>query len=84
MSYPAVLECKKPATPDHGSLESLDVRVGGQALFHCDPGFTLKGIHMATCLHDGSWSTPLPYCGKRLIEQHIKTIATVCEESSYY
>ncbi|KAI5626934.1 inactive serine protease PAMR1-like [Silurus asotus] len=57
-----VLECKKPAPPDHGTLESLDVRVGGQAVFRCDLGFTLKGFHMATCLLDGSWSTPLPYC----------------------
>ncbi|KAF7702185.1 inactive serine protease PAMR1 [Silurus meridionalis] len=57
-----VLECKKPAPPDHGTVESLDVRVGGQAVFRCDLGFTLKGFHMATCLLDGSWSTPLPYC----------------------
>ncbi|XP_060742721.1 inactive serine protease PAMR1 [Tachysurus vachellii] len=57
-----VLECKSPGPPDHGSVESLDVRVGGQALFRCDPGFMLKGFYMATCLLDGSWSTPMPYC----------------------
>lgn len=65
MFHPAVLECKKPALPEHGSLESLDMRVGGQALYRCDPGFTLKGFHMATCLLDGSWSTSVPYCGKK-------------------
>lgn len=68
VSHLTVLECKGPVPPDHGSVESLDVRVGGQALFRCDPGFTLKGFYMATCLLDGSWSTPIPYCGKQLVE----------------
>ncbi|XP_053333907.1 inactive serine protease PAMR1 [Clarias gariepinus] len=57
-----VLECKRPMAPDHGAVSSLDVRVGGQAVFVCDPGFTLKGFHMATCLLDGSWSRSIPYC----------------------
>ncbi|XP_072526077.1 inactive serine protease PAMR1 isoform X2 [Salminus brasiliensis] len=57
-----VLECKRPAVPESGSMESLDVRVGGQALFRCDAGFTLKGFRMSTCLLDGSWSTPTPLC----------------------
>ncbi|KAL7868058.1 hypothetical protein SRHO_G00094420 [Serrasalmus rhombeus] len=59
-----VLECKRPAVPEHGFMESLDVRVGGQALFRCDPGFTLKGSRMSTCLLDGSWSTQTPQCEK--------------------
>ncbi|KAG9281076.1 inactive serine protease PAMR1 isoform X2 [Astyanax mexicanus] len=57
-----VLECKRPPMPEHGSMESLDVRVGGQALFRCDAGFSLKGFRMSTCRLDGSWTTPTPLC----------------------
>lgn len=59
-----MLECRKPLSPAHGTMEYLDVRVGGHALFHCDPGYTLQGFQMATCLLDGSWSTPTPQCGE--------------------
>lgn len=71
MCHPTVLECKRPMAPDHGAVSSLDVRVGGQAVFVCDPGFTLKGFHMATCLLDGSWSRSIPYCGKQLVRHNI-------------
>ncbi|XP_058622467.1 inactive serine protease PAMR1 isoform X3 [Onychostoma macrolepis] len=57
-----VLECRRPLVPAHGTIEHLDVRVGGHAVFQCDPGYTLKGFRMATCLLDGSWSTPSPQC----------------------
>ncbi|XP_043090442.1 inactive serine protease PAMR1 isoform X2 [Puntigrus tetrazona] len=57
-----VLECRRPLLPVHGTTEHLDVRVGGHAVFQCDPGYTLKGFRMATCLLDGSWSTPSPKC----------------------
>ncbi|XP_042609241.1 inactive serine protease PAMR1 isoform X4 [Cyprinus carpio] len=57
-----VLECRRPLVPAHGNTEHLDVRIGGRAVFQCDPGYTLKGFRMATCLLDGSWSTPSPQC----------------------
>ncbi|XP_030622574.1 inactive serine protease PAMR1 [Chanos chanos] len=57
-----VLMCQRPLSPAHGFTESLDLRVGGQVLFHCDPGFALKGFQMATCLLDGTWSYPTPEC----------------------
>ncbi|XP_050960720.1 LOW QUALITY PROTEIN: inactive serine protease PAMR1 [Labeo rohita] len=57
-----VLECRTPLIPAHGTTEHLDVRVGGHAVFQCDPGYTLKGFRMATCLLDGSWSAPTPQC----------------------
>ncbi|KAK2866823.1 hypothetical protein Q8A67_024940 [Cirrhinus molitorella] len=57
-----VLECRRPLIPAHGTAEYLDVRVGGHAVFQCDPGYTLNGFRMATCLLDGSWSTPSPQC----------------------
>ncbi len=60
-----VLECRRPLVPAPGTIEHLDVRVGGHAVFQCDPGYTLKGFRMATCLLDGSWSTPSPQCGKQ-------------------
>ncbi|XP_056595372.1 inactive serine protease PAMR1 isoform X3 [Triplophysa dalaica] len=57
-----VLECRRPLSLPHGTTKYLDVRVGGHALFCCDPGYTLQGFQMATCLLDGSWSTPTPQC----------------------
>ncbi|XP_051978723.1 inactive serine protease PAMR1 isoform X3 [Xyrauchen texanus] len=57
-----VFECRRPLIPAHGTTEHLDVGVGGYALFHCDPGYTLKGFQMTTCLSDGTWSTPTPQC----------------------
>ncbi len=61
-----VLECRRPLVPFYGTTEHLDVRVGGHAVFQCDSGYILKGFRMATCLLDGSWSTPSPQCGKQL------------------
>lgn len=49
-------------SPAHGITKHLDVRVGGHALFSCDPGYTLQGFQVATCLLDGSWSTLTPQC----------------------
>ncbi|XP_076847849.1 inactive serine protease PAMR1 [Brachyhypopomus gauderio] len=57
-----VLACSRPAVPEHGSVESVDVRVGGQVLFTCQPNFSLQGFPMSTCMTDGSWSTPAPLC----------------------
>ncbi|XP_065154066.2 inactive serine protease PAMR1 isoform X4 [Paramisgurnus dabryanus] len=57
-----VLECRTPLSPAHGITKHLDVRVGGHALFSCDPGYTLQGFQVATCLLDGSWSTMTPHC----------------------
>lgn len=57
-----VLECRTPLSPAHGITKHLDVRVGGHALFSCDPGYTLQGFQVATCLLDGSWSTLTPQC----------------------
>lgn len=62
----SVLECRRPLSLPHGTTKYLDVRVGGHALFCCDPGYTLQGFQMATCLLDGSWSTPTPQCGKEI------------------
>nr|XP_055048276.1 inactive serine protease PAMR1 isoform X5 [Misgurnus anguillicaudatus] len=57
-----VLECRRPLSPAHGTTKHLDVRVGGHAMFSCDSGYTLQGFQVASCLLDGSWSTPTPQC----------------------
>lgn len=57
-----VLECRRPLIPAHGSMRHLDERVGGHVVFQCDPGHTLKGFRISTCLLDGSWSSPTPQC----------------------
>lgn len=41
-----------------------DIHPGGQAHFHCDPGFEVRGHEVATCLNSTrpKWSTPEPQC----------------------
>lgn len=41
-----------------------DIHPGGQAHFHCDPSFQVRGHEVATCLNSTRphWSTPEPQC----------------------
>lgn len=41
-----------------------DIHPGGQAHFHCDPGFEVRGHEVATCLNSTRprWSTSEPQC----------------------
>lgn len=41
-----------------------DIHPGGQAHFHCDPSFQVRGHEVSTCLNATRphWSTPEPQC----------------------
>lgn len=56
--------CHRPPVPTHGSTEGLFHHSGARITFRCDPGFELRGFRSAICLSDGTWSAPVPECGR--------------------
>uniref|UniRef100_A0A8C2A4T5 Seizure 6-like protein 2 n=1 Tax=Cyprinus carpio TaxID=7962 RepID=A0A8C2A4T5_CYPCA len=59
-----LLSCSFPLSPESGGVTVTDIHPGGQAHFHCDPGFEVRGHEVATCLNTTrpKWSTPEPQC----------------------
>uniref|UniRef100_A0A8C1RAB2 Seizure 6-like protein 2 n=1 Tax=Cyprinus carpio TaxID=7962 RepID=A0A8C1RAB2_CYPCA len=59
-----LLSCSFPLSPEGGGVTVTDIHPGGQAHFHCDPGFEVRGHEVATCLNSTrpKWSTPEPQC----------------------
>uniref|UniRef100_A0AAR2LQK7 Seizure related 6 homolog (mouse)-like 2 n=1 Tax=Pygocentrus nattereri TaxID=42514 RepID=A0AAR2LQK7_PYGNA len=59
-----LLSCSFPLSPEGGGVTVTDIHPGGQAHFHCDPGFQVRGHEVATCLNSTRprWSTPEPQC----------------------
>ncbi|XP_018620783.2 inactive serine protease PAMR1 isoform X1 [Scleropages formosus] len=60
-----VVLCSRPPVPAHGATEGLHLHFGARVTFRCDPGFTLQGVHSATCRLDGTWSAAAPSCVPR-------------------
>ncbi|XP_065136858.1 seizure protein 6 homolog isoform X2 [Paramisgurnus dabryanus] len=59
-----LLSCSFPLSPEGGGVTVTDIHPGGQAHFHCDPGFEVRGHEVATCLNTTRprWSTSEPQC----------------------
>uniref|UniRef100_A0A4W5M113 Seizure 6-like protein 2 n=1 Tax=Hucho hucho TaxID=62062 RepID=A0A4W5M113_9TELE len=59
-----LLSCSFPLSPEGGGVTVTDIHPGGQAHFHCDPGFQVRGHEVATCLNmtQPHWSSPEPQC----------------------
>uniref|UniRef100_A0A8C9TAS8 Seizure related 6 homolog like 2 n=1 Tax=Scleropages formosus TaxID=113540 RepID=A0A8C9TAS8_SCLFO len=59
-----LLSCPFPRSPEGGGVTVTDLHPGGQAHFHCDPGFQVRGHEVATCLNSTRphWSSPEPQC----------------------
>ncbi|XP_059204493.1 seizure protein 6 homolog isoform X1 [Centropristis striata] len=59
-----LLSCPFPQSPEGGGVTVTDIHPGGQAHFHCDPGFQVRGHEVATCVNTTQphWSTPEPQC----------------------
>ncbi|MCJ8739210.1 hypothetical protein PDJAM_G00044570 [Pangasius djambal] len=59
-----LLSCPFPLSPEGGGVTVTDIHPGGQAHFHCDPSFQVRGHEVATCLNSTRphWSTPEPQC----------------------
>ncbi|XP_029606089.1 seizure protein 6 homolog isoform X1 [Salmo trutta] len=59
-----LLSCLFPLSPEGGGVTVTDIHPGGQAHFHCDPGFQVRGHEVANCLNmtQPHWSSPEPQC----------------------
>lgn len=59
-----LLSCPFPLSPGNGGVTVTDIHPGGQAHFHCDPGFQVRGHEVATCVNATvpRWSTAEPQC----------------------
>ncbi|XP_070779070.1 seizure protein 6 homolog [Enoplosus armatus] len=59
-----LLSCPFPLSPEGGGVTVTDIHPGGQAHFHCDPGFQVRGHEVATCVNTTQphWSTAEPQC----------------------
>ncbi|CAL9693871.1 unnamed protein product [Knipowitschia caucasica] len=59
-----VLSCPFPRSPENGGVTVTDIHPGGQAHFHCDPGFQVRGHEVASCVNatEPRWSSPEPHC----------------------
>lgn len=59
-----VLSCPFPRSPENGGVTVTDIHPGGQAHFHCDPGFQVRGHEVASCINatEPHWSTAEPQC----------------------
>uniref|UniRef100_A0A3B4UZV7 Seizure related 6 homolog like 2 n=1 Tax=Seriola dumerili TaxID=41447 RepID=A0A3B4UZV7_SERDU len=59
-----LLSCPFPLSPEGGGVTVTDIHPRGQAHFHCDPGFQVRGHEVATCVNTTQphWSTPEPQC----------------------
>lgn len=64
MSTAYLLSCPFPLSPENGGVTVTDIHPGGQAHFHCDPGFQVRGHEVATCVNATvpRWSTLEPQC----------------------
>ena len=59
--YFSVINCGSPALPDNMALVSLDTtHYLGNAVYRCNPGFTMTSGSVSICQSNGKWS--LPYC----------------------
>ncbi|XP_010769238.1 seizure protein 6 homolog [Notothenia coriiceps] len=59
-----LLSCPFPQSPEKGGVTVTDIHPGGQAHFHCDPGFQVRGHEVSTCVNTTQphWSTSEPQC----------------------
>uniref|UniRef100_A0A3B4AL57 Uncharacterized protein n=1 Tax=Periophthalmus magnuspinnatus TaxID=409849 RepID=A0A3B4AL57_9GOBI len=64
LHYQYVLSCPFPRSPENGGVTVTDIHPGGQAHFHCDPGFQVRGHEVASCINatEPRWSTLEPQC----------------------
>ena len=66
LTFNAAVQCGKLLPPLHGfevpgvSFNSTDY--GAIKVFQCQPGYTLKGSLMRSCIFSGQWSGVRTYC----------------------
>lgn len=69
-----LVKCEDPGVPQFGfKREDKGHFAGSTVSYSCDPGYTLKGPEVLTCLRGErrAWDSPLPLCvGKTLLNTH--------------
>lgn len=80
MSTAYLLSCPFPLSPGSGGVTVTDIHPGGQAHFHCDPGFQVRGHEVATCVNATvpRWSTPEPQCVGQYRGYYVMSICHFC------
>lgn len=71
------MKCEDPGVPQFGyKREDSGHFAGSTVSFSCDPGYTLKGPEVLTCLRGErrSWDSPLPLCVGELNERSAKIV----------
>ena len=62
-SYAAVPpHCFKLPDVAHAQVSTHNTDVGTEVTFTCDTGFTIFGSSVVTCMANGRWSSPTPFC----------------------
>lgn len=59
------MKCEDPGVPQFGyKREDKGHFAGSTVTYSCDPGYTLKGLEVLTCLRGErrAWDSPLPLC----------------------
>ncbi|AWO97474.1 putative sushi von Willebrand factor type A EGF and pentraxin domain-containing protein 1 [Scophthalmus maximus] len=54
--------CEKPPPLLHGVVEGDNYNYGDFVMYHCLPGFFMKGDYIQTCQGDRTWSGTQPVC----------------------
>ena len=63
------MKCEDPGVPQFGyKREDKGHFAGSTVSYSCDPGYTLKGTEVLTCLRGErrAWNSPLPQCVGKL------------------
>ena len=56
------IQCRNLSPPANGQVAVSGLRVGSQATYTCNTGYTLVGNRQRTCRPDGQWSGEEPIC----------------------
>lgn len=48
--------------PQNGNISCTGVSTDDNCTFDCDPGFSLFGQYVITCLPNNQWNAPQPFC----------------------
>ena len=59
----SAIKCEEELIVTNGTITYTNENYNGSvATFTCNPGLTLMGEVMATCMENGKWSTNAPHC----------------------
>lgn len=81
------MKCEDPGVPQFGyKREDKGHFAGSTVSYSCDPGYTLKGPEVLTCLRGErrAWDSPLPLCAGESDEVVGDQVQHCCWELFYF